>query len=287
MEEQCAIFCDTLIAGLQDRSKVDALAKEAAGNFSALPDLIMDTAEDALKSGIVGAGAKGQDPVLSSWDHNVNVWYFLDKVCKLGGASFIAAMKARLSNGLAQQGCPQKTQAPTQFGSFVEVIGSLRLQLPAEGWIFSLIDRELGLSAKPQGNQTGGRSTLALTVQSQQVRTLGAGFVKQKTIAKRENHQLQVRTKDSLRTLKTGSVYAPAAPAEISVAQMAPDADAPTGFMQALPAGYEENYQNKRRKRLRDMFATAQDEVDKEMEEATNKRRGVTGAGAAMKMWHQ
>lgn len=88
------------------------------------------------------------------------------------------------------------------------------------------------------------------------LKTIG-GFVTKSNASTREvgkKHALQVKTVDSLMAMNVASGYAPARPVEIITPNFQPEPDVPRGFMKSLPSDHVENYQEARRKRLRDVM---------------------------------
>lgn len=88
------------------------------------------------------------------------------------------------------------------------------------------------------------------------LQTIG-GFVTKSNASVREvgkKHALQVKTVDSLMAMNVASGYAPSRPVEIITPNVQPASDAPRGFMKPLPNDHVENYQEARRKRLRDVM---------------------------------
>lgn len=109
------------------------------------------------------------------------------------------------------------------------------------------------------------RSQAALTLHTSALRSAGAFMTKTVAVERTaaQKHTLQVKTIDSQMAMNVASSYAPAKPVEILVPDMKPDANAPRGYMKALPSDYMRSYEETRRKRLRDIMEKNREEQDR------------------------
>lgn len=271
--------CDA-IAGISDsttHAQVTEIARQSEAHLGHVAE-ILDAVENTLST--------------SAGSQRVMLWYLIDRLAKQH-ALFCEALRPKLIAFCSHYAPPLPSTEGQDFitllkGSFAVTFGATMI---------SLILLQLGEDEKsPQNhshstaaaatvssssaavaaNGSGGarRSQRALTVHSNALRSTGA-FVT-KTIAVERSpalkHQLQVKTLDSQMAMNVASSYAPAKPVEILVPQLRPDADAPAGHMKALPSDYAKNYQETRRKRLRELMEKSREEQDRRQEQELLKR---------------
>ncbi|CBZ27589.1 conserved hypothetical protein [Leishmania mexicana MHOM/GT/2001/U1103] len=257
--------CDA-IAGISDtttHAQVTAIARQCEAHLGNVNELL-DALENTLST---SAGAQ-----------RLMLWFLVDRLAKQH-ALFCDALRPMLIHLCTHYG-PARTS--DEWQDFVTLLKS-SLSVTFGQTMVSLILLQLGEDAKASGPAKDGnkqhaqrkqRGSTALTVYSKALRTTGAFTTKAIAVERsaEHKHSLQVKTMDSQMAMSVSSSYAPSRPVEIVVPEMRPDASAPRGFMQAVPEGYMENYQEARRKRLREMMERSREEQDRKQEHEMLKR---------------
>ncbi|TPP49006.1 hypothetical protein CGC20_27125 [Leishmania donovani] len=266
--------CDA-IAGISDtttHAQVTAIARQCEAHLGNVNELL-DALENTLST---SAGAQ-----------RLMLWFLVDRLAKQH-TLFGDALRPMLIH-LCTHYAPTRTS--DEWQDFATLLKS-SLSVTFGQTMVSLILLQLGEDAKASGPakdsnkqhaQRKLRGSTALTVHSKALRTNGAFTTKAIAVERsaEHKHSLQVKTVDSQMAMSVSSSYAPSRPVEIVVPEMRPDANAPRGFMQALPEGYMENYQEARRKRLREMMERSREEQDRKQEHEMLKRVRQDTASAA------
>ncbi|KPI89278.1 hypothetical protein ABL78_1611 [Leptomonas seymouri] len=266
--------CDA-IAGINDsttHAEVITIAKQCEPHLGNASE-VLDALENTLST--------------STGTQRLMLWFLVDRLAKQH-TLFCDALRPKLTHLCTHYG---HARTSAEWPDFITLLKS-SLSVTFGQTIVSLILLQLGEDAKSTSAARGGgsnhasaqrnkRGSTALTVHSKALRTAGAFMTKAVAVERsaENKHALQVKTMDSQMAMNVASSYAPARPVEIVVPEMKPDADAPRGFMQALPVGYAENYQEKRRKRLREMMERSRDEQDRKQEQEMLRRVRQDAAG--------
>lgn len=145
----------------------------------------------------------------------------------------------------------------------------------------SAVSSSSSLAEKSATCPTSVSSSLALSTYPSSVKALGdsrsalqtiGGFITKSNASgrdERKKHSLQVKTVDSLMAMNVASSYAPTRPVEIVTPHYPlPEPDTPRGFMKPLPSDHTQNYQEARRKRLREIM-----EKNKETHDSREEHR--------------
>lgn len=254
-----AQVCDSIAAISAVATQVDLtnLAKRCEAHLSNANEIV-DAAENSLSS--------------SAGEQRLTLWSFLDKLAKQHNI-FLEALRSKvifLGTHYAPSPSDPEWEAYVQLlnSSFSVLFGS-----PLVSLILTQLGGETGTSVAPAALATG-RSHSAVTVHQSQLRYAGAFRTKAVAIERTESqkHTLQVKTLDSQMAMNVSSSYAPAKPVEILVAEPQVDADAPQGYMQALPSNHLKNYEQLRRKRLRDIMEKNREMQDQQQQEDLLRR---------------
>ncbi|RNF04085.1 hypothetical protein TraAM80_05437 [Trypanosoma rangeli] len=253
------------IAALAEGCTLDEIAELATQCESHLANVeaIMDATENALRT--------SQGPT------RLVVWFFIDRLAKQHSI-FLDALRPRL-RGLATAAAPAVGTA--EWDDFKALLKS-SIAVVFGAPLVSLILLEIDPDTQKETARTAAtseRSQGVLALHSNALRTTGAFSTKsvkthRPTAVK---HVLQVKTIDSQMAMNMASSYAPARPQEIAVPEIHPDADAPHGYVKTLPSDYLKNYENTRRKRLREVMERNREEMDRRQEDELLQRvRGTT-----------
>ncbi|KAG5476885.1 hypothetical protein LSCM1_05217 [Leishmania martiniquensis] len=257
--------CDA-IAGISDattHAQVSAIARQCESHLGNVSELL-DALENALST---SAGAQ-----------RLMLWLLVDRLAKQHSL-LCESLRPTLIHLCTHYAPPR---ASDEWQGFVTLLKS-SLAITFGQPMVSLILLQLGEDAKASGSAKDGnnrlaqhkqRGSTALTAHSKALRTSGAFMTKAIAVERsvEHKHSLQVKTMDSQMAMSVASSYAPSRPVEIVVPEMRPDANAPRGFMQALPEGYMEKYNEARRKRLREMMERSREEQDRRQEHEMLKR---------------
>ncbi|RNF21146.1 uncharacterized protein Tco025E_03589 [Trypanosoma conorhini] len=248
------------IAALAEGCTLDELAELAARCESHLANVeaIMDATENALRT--------------SQGPRRLVLWFFIDRLAKQHDI-FLDALRPRL-RGLAATAAPAAGTA--EWDDFKALLKS-SIAVVFGAPLVSLILLEIDPDTQKETARTAAaseRSQGVLTLHSNALRTTGAFSTKsvktQRPAAVK--HTLQVKTIDSQMAMNMASSYAPARPQEIAVPEIRPDADAPHGYVKALPSDYLKSYENTRRKRLREVMERNREEMDRRQEDELLQR---------------
>lgn len=217
----------------------------------------------------------------SSGKDKLKVWLFIDRLAKQS-VVFLEALKPKISS-LAIRHHPETSS--TSYKEFLMLLDhSFVLLFGAP--LVSLIALQLqegeepaaSLSSDAEGSvREGNSSSRSLVTQRDVLQTIG-GFSFKPVGGPREGNMgveksgLQVKTVDSQMAMNVASSYTPAVPVDIAVPFMQPDADAPQGFMKAVPSDHVKTYQEARRKRLREVMEKAKEEHSSRQEESLLER---------------
>ncbi|KEG13412.1 hypothetical protein DQ04_01021130 [Trypanosoma grayi] len=253
------------IAALAEGCSLEQLADLALQCESHLASVetIIDAVENAVRT------AQGSQRLV--------LWYFIDRLAKQH-AIFLDALRPRL-RGLATTVAP--AAGTPEWNDFKNLLKS-SIAVVFGAPLVSLILLEIDPDTQKETARTATaaeRSQGALTLHSNALRTAGAFSTKAIKTERPAGakHTLQVKTMDSQMAMNMASSYAPARPQEVAVPEIQPDADAPHGYVKALPADYMKNYENTRRKRLREVMERNREEMDRRQEDEFLKRvRGTT-----------
>ncbi|ORC91854.1 uncharacterized protein TM35_000054500 [Trypanosoma theileri] len=252
------------IASLAPGCSVEQLADLALQCESHLANVeaIMDAVENAVRT--------------SEGPQRLVLWFFIDRLAKQH-AIFLDALRPRL-RGLAAAAAPGVGTAEwDDFKNLLKSSIAVVFGAPLVSLILLEIDPEAQTETARNASQAE-RSQKALTLHSNALRTAGA-FTTKAIMTERPasaKHTLQVKTIDSQMSMNVASSYVPARPQEIIVTDIHPDVDAPHGYMKAIPADYLKNYENTRRKRLREVMERNRQEMDRRQEdELLNRVRGT------------
>eukprot|EP00796_Vickermania_ingenoplastis_P003734 gene3734-2631_t len=255
--------CDA-IAAIHGETSAGEIAELAAKCEKYLGNVaeILDAVENAL--------------AISSGRQTLLLWLFVDKLAKQH-TIFLDALRHKLIH-LAVHYCPKGEAEYQEFALLLEHSFAVLFGDP----MISLITMELQESrggasgtaaataaAAPTTGSTD-RPERTLTVHRRALQSLG-GFSARTSYFDRQGpnkHELQVKTLDSQMSMNVASSYAPAQPVEIVVPHHTPDADAPQGYMKALPADHTRNIREERRKRLREVM-----ERNRELENSRQEQR--------------
>ncbi|KAG8348142.1 hypothetical protein ERJ75_000218900 [Trypanosoma vivax] len=257
------------IASLAEGCTADQLADLAQQCESHLTniDAILDAVENALH-----IAKEGQ---------RLALWFFIDKLAKQH-VMFLDALRPRL-RGLATSAAPPVgTPEWVEFKNLLKSSIAVVFGAPLVSLILLEIDPETQRSTARATASGTERTQGVVALHNSALRTAGAFATKAVTTERpaAARHVLQVKTIDSQAAITMASSYAPLRPQEIAVPDIVPDADAPQGHVKALPADYLRNYENTRRKRLREVMERNREEVDRRQElELLNRVRGVTKEG--------
>ncbi|CAJ1009081.1 hypothetical protein Q4I28_004395 [Leishmania naiffi] len=267
--------CDAIacITDATTHTQVTAIARQCEPHLGNVRE-VLDALENALST---SAGAQ-----------RLMLWFLVDRLAKQH-VLFCDALRPMMIHLCTHYG-PARTS--DEWQDFVTLLKS-SLSVTFGQTMISLILLQLGEEGKTRGSgrdsnnqpaQRKQRSSTALTVHSKALRTTGAFTTKAIAVERSTEHKhlLQVKTMDSQMAMSVSSSYAPSRPVEIVAPEMRPDANAPRGFMQALPEGYMENYHEARRKRLREMMERNREEQDRKQEHEMLKRVRQDTADAAV-----
>ncbi|KAG5502750.1 hypothetical protein JKF63_04517 [Porcisia hertigi] len=257
--------CDA-IAGISDattHAHVTAIARQCESHLGNVNE-VLDALENTLST---SAGAQ-----------RLMLWFLVDRLAKQH-TLFCDALRPKLIHLCTHYGSPRTSDEWQDFVTLLKSSLSVTFGQP----MISLILLQLGEDSKGRGPGKGAvgqkaqrkqQGSTALTVHSKALRTTGAFMTKAIAVERSAEHKhlLQVKTMDSQMAMTVSSSYAPSRPVEIVVPDMRPDANAPRGFMQALPEGYMENYQEARRKRMREMMERNREEQDRKQEHEMLRR---------------
>ncbi|KAF8298403.1 hypothetical protein TcYC6_0075510 [Trypanosoma cruzi] len=243
------------IASLAEGCSLEHIAELATQCESHLASVeaIMDATENALRT--------------SQGPRRLILWFFIDRLAKQH-ANFLDALRPRL-RGLAVTAAPAVGTAEwDDFKTLLKSSIAVVFGAPLVSLILLEIDPDTQKETASTTSTTE-RSQGILAMHSNAMRTSGAFLTK--TIGTQRpaavKHTLQVKTIDSQMAMNMASSYAPARPQEIAVPEIHPDADAPHGHVKALPSDYLKNYENTRRKRLREVMERNRKEMDRRQEE--------------------
>ena len=246
-----------------DKAAVEALAAEA------------NTADaDAIVDAVIAALAT----TAPASRRRLHYWFLLDRLCKTSPA-FVGPVGRRFVATVVEYAPACGSDA---FEIFVYLLDSMRhflgavvavakakLGIPLDGSGVAAPSSTSADTASASAAASAGRTAGALVLHRAALTTMG-GFMARKDNTQRTGPlgSLQVRTRDSVGAVKAANAYAPAMAVELAMAPIVSDADAPTGYRQALPAGHAEDYRRARQKRLRETFEQSR----REAEERANKR---------------
>lgn len=179
------------------------------------------------------------------------LWILVDQLSKLH-TIFLDAFRPIIIN-LALNRHPEKSSA--EYQEFLLLLDQSFSVLfgPA---LVSLITMQLNRNSDEAQAVTVSRPTRALTVRDTSLKSIGgfsANPIQGNARPGSQRHALQVKTLDSHMSMNVASSYSPAQPTEI-ITDLQPDADAPQGYMKALPSDYNKTYAEDRRKRLREIM---------------------------------
>ncbi|CBH16901.1 hypothetical protein, conserved [Trypanosoma brucei gambiense DAL972] len=253
------------IASLAEGCSMEQLSGLAQQCESHLANVegIIDAVENALRT-----SHGGQRLVL---------WFFIDRLAKQH-VIFLDSLRPRLRS-LATTAAPAADGPEwADFKSLLKYSIAVVFGAPLVSLILLEIDPETQKETARNNASASERERGVVALHSCALRTAGA-FSTKAVMTERPagaKHILQVKTIDSQVAMNMASSYAPARPQEIAVPEVQPDADAPQGYMKAVPAEYLKNYQNARRKRLREIMDRNREEMDRRQEaELLNAVRGV------------
>lgn len=283
------------ITALRDPSSMQAIASLATrcAQHLAQAAQVADHVEQTLQAyGTSDDDAASRD---RRTEARLALWLLIDKLCKQHEL-FVEAFRSKLVP-LAGTCAPAPISEQQRFG--LTEVGSSAQQvflMIADSWkvffgpsMVALIKLKANAvsvlsggsrptetpestavkSTASAAGSSGSRPHEALIVHSAQLRTMGS-FVTKQTNSNRtgaEKGALCVRTVDSSMAMAMASAYAPARPMEIQIAVAARDADAPQGFVQAVPESHHIEYEAERRKRLREVMEANRQEDDRRARE--------------------
>jgi hypothetical protein len=240
MSVDVGAVCDALY-DLNDPSDYAAIANLAERAEAALAEaeVVVDSLENAL------AACDGS-PRLARW-------LFAERLSRQHPL-FTDAVRHRLLKWAVSTGF---SPTSTNWGDFESILQALKLTFGTP--LVNLILLQLNPPAKSEKDaapSSGNDASKALVTHTHQVRQIGAFVTKQANTQRTgaDKTALQVRTIDSHAAMTMASSYAPLRPVEIQVALATPDADAPQGYMQAVPEELKKEYEETRRKRFRDIM---------------------------------
>nr|CCC94639.1 conserved hypothetical protein [Trypanosoma congolense IL3000] len=205
------------------------------------------------------------------------LWFFIDRLAKQH-VIFLDSLRPRLRNLALTSAPPAGGPEWADFKDLLKSSIAVIFGAPLVSLILLDIDADTQKEAARSDSNASARSRGVVALHSNSLRTAGAFSTKAVMTGRPvgAKHVLQVKTIDSHLAMTMASSYAPARPQEITVPEIHPDADAPHGYVQALPVDYWKNYQNTRRKRLREIMERNRDEMDRRQEqEMLNSVRGV------------
>lgn len=263
---------------------IAAIARHAATRFVGDVGLVLDT----IDSVALEAKESGNDAQLAS------MWALVDQLSKAHEA-FTEAVRPRLVRFAESFPVPRSSAHFARFAQILEGFKSI-FGVAVMSVISIKLRDVLGVSGlttgggAPDNRPTTAPNAAALREEadsaaaaaakqmqlSTMVRTIG-GYQIQRANNGRPagaQHALQVKTRDSLQAIRGNALYAPALPSEMTIAMPERDADAPVGYMQALPANHQQEYIDNRKRRLREIMEK------KRKQEEEGRNRGQPGAAA-------
>ncbi|CCW63457.1 unnamed protein product [Phytomonas sp. EM1] len=262
--------CDAIAAIDKDTTdiKLAEIASKCETHLDGIVE-VLDAVENTLASSIGG--------------QKLRLWSFIDRLAKQHSIILDALRPKMISLATHYAPRPQDAEwgdfVALAKGSFEVLFGSPMISLV----LMRLGDRKAldsngGTITQPSTETAPGseRSQTALALHSTALRRNGAFITKAVSVARKgsQKHSLQVKTMDSQMAMNVASSYAPSRPVEILVPELQPDADAPRGYMKALPTDHVKNYNENRRKRLREIMQKNREEQDlRQREELLKKAR--------------
>lgn len=187
----------------------------------------------------------------------------------LYGTPLATLIRLQLTANGSSEGEDSSIPPKSMTASFCDAPSSSKVSsssvLAGRGTGIPSISSSLALSSYPASSSGGSMENSRRALQS-----IGGFVTKSNATARDEwkKHSLQVKTVDSLMAMNVASSYAPARPVEIVTPNLQPEPDTPRGFMKPLPSDHTANYQEARRKRLREVM-----EKNKESYESREEHR--------------
>lgn len=196
-------------------------------------------------------------------DRKLALWRLINCLSKQHPV-FLDILKSKIIN-LCTRYHPEPSSAEYQtFVGMVETAMALQFGSP----VMSLVIKQLR-------EKNGGASEdhSALTVHRPDLHTAGGFALSHASVDRMgSEHSLQVKTLDSQMSMSVANSYTPAQPVSIVVPDYLPDSDAPQGFMKALPADHTKQYEEARRKRLREVMEKNREERNQRQEQQLLER---------------
>ncbi|EPY24196.1 hypothetical protein STCU_07301 [Strigomonas culicis] len=252
---QLSAVCDAIssITNETAHAEIESIALQSEAHLGHVAE-ILDAVSNTL--------------ALSSGAQRLALWFLVDRLAKQHTV-FLDALRSKLISMATKYAPLPDSNEWDDFISLLKTSVSVLFGAP----MVSLILMQLKVDGTaPQGVERvapSPASSSALAVRSTALRSAGAFVTKAIKVERTasQKHRLQVKTIDSQMSMAVASSYAPVKPVEIAVPELRKDADAPEGYMQALPSDYAKKYEDARRKRLREVMDKNREEQDRRQEQ--------------------
>lgn len=252
--------CDAIanVSSNTSLEKIDHLSTACERHLGNATEII-DAVENSLRT------SEGRQRLM--------LWILIDRLAKQHQL-YLDALRHKIMNLAVHHHPERNTSEYQEFLDLLDHSFTILFGSPLVSLITLQLNEKGGASRSDVRSGEKERSQRAVTVHRSALQTI-SGFVTKNIPIGRQGahkHSLQVKTIDSQMAMNVASSYAPAQPVEIIVQAAHADPDAPHGYMKSLPSDHNKNYEEARRKRLREIMEKNREEENSRQEQRLLER---------------